>query len=164
MSPANSIEMAIWVAVGGRGTLIGPIIGAFLVNGAKTLFTAYFAEYWLFLLGAMFVLVTLYLPDGVVGLATPARSRKQERSAAERTGAVAARATQRDDWEGRRQRRCHRLGRVEPGVIDTTHGRSSTRGHDRQLRRLSRAEQAVAVDRRGELRCVSARTAPARRR
>ncbi|WP_019447476.1 urea ABC transporter permease subunit UrtC [Cupriavidus sp. BIS7] len=68
MSPANSIEMAVWVAVGGRGTLIGPIVGAFLVNGAKTMFTAYFAEYWLFLLGAMFVLVTLYLPDGVVGL------------------------------------------------------------------------------------------------
>jgi len=68
MSPANSIEMAVWVAVGGRGTLVGPVIGAFLVNGAKTLFTAYFAEYWLFLLGAMFVLVTLYLPDGVLGL------------------------------------------------------------------------------------------------
>lgn len=68
MSPANSIEMAVWVAVGGRGTLIGPVIGAFMVNGAKTMFTAYFAEYWLFLLGAMFVLVTLYMPDGVVGL------------------------------------------------------------------------------------------------
>jgi urea transport system permease protein len=68
MSPGNSIEMAVWVAVGGRGTLIGPVIGAFLVNGAKTMFTAYFAEYWLFLLGAMFVLVTLYLPDGVTGL------------------------------------------------------------------------------------------------
>ncbi|WP_454724064.1 MULTISPECIES: urea ABC transporter permease subunit UrtC [Cupriavidus] len=68
MSPANSIEMAVWVAVGGRGTLIGPVVGAFLVNGAKTMFTAYFAEYWLFLLGAMFVLVTLYLPDGVIGL------------------------------------------------------------------------------------------------
>jgi len=68
MSPANSIEMAVWVAVGGRGTLVGPVVGAFLVNGAKTLFTAYFAEYWLFLLGAMFVLVTLYLPDGVLGL------------------------------------------------------------------------------------------------
>jgi urea transport system permease protein len=48
MSPGNSIEMAIWVAVGGRGTLIGPIVGAFAVNGAKSFFTAYFAEYWLF--------------------------------------------------------------------------------------------------------------------
>ena len=78
MSPANSIEMAVWVAVGGRGTLIGPIVGAFLVNGAKTMFTAYFAEYWLFLLGAMFVLVTLYLPDGVIGLLK--RLRRGERA------------------------------------------------------------------------------------
>ncbi len=75
MSPGNSIEMAVWVAVGGRGTLIGPVIGAFLVNGAKTMFTAYFAEYWLFLLGAMFVLVTLYLPDGVIGLWKRVRER-----------------------------------------------------------------------------------------
>jgi urea transport system permease protein len=68
MSPGNSIEMAIWVAVGGRGTLIGPIIGAFAVNGAKSFFTAYFAEYWLFFLGLIFVLVPLLLPHGIVGL------------------------------------------------------------------------------------------------
>ncbi|CAJ0734472.1 urea ABC transporter permease subunit UrtC [Ralstonia mannitolilytica] len=68
MSPGNSIEMAVWVAVGGRGTLVGPIIGAFLVNGAKTLLTAWVPEYWLFVLGAIFVLVTLYLPNGVLGL------------------------------------------------------------------------------------------------
>ena len=68
MSPGNSIEMAIWVAVGGRGTLIGPIIGAFAVNGAKSLFTDYFPEYWLFCLGAIFVLVPLLLPRGIVGL------------------------------------------------------------------------------------------------
>ncbi|WP_233862540.1 urea ABC transporter permease subunit UrtC [Paraburkholderia adhaesiva] len=68
MSPGNSIEMAIWVAVGGRGTLIGPIIGAFAVNGAKSFFTAYFAEYWLFFLGLIFVLVPLLLPGGIMGL------------------------------------------------------------------------------------------------
>jgi urea transport system permease protein len=68
MSPANSIEIAIWVAVGGRGTLIGPVVGAFIVNLAKSWFTVSFPEYWLFVLGALFVLVTLYLPDGVVGL------------------------------------------------------------------------------------------------
>jgi urea transport system permease protein len=68
MSPANSIEMAIWVAVGGRGTLIGPIVGAFLVNGAKSWFTQVVPEYWLYFLGAMFIMVTLYLPQGVVGL------------------------------------------------------------------------------------------------
>jgi len=68
MSPTNSIEMAIWVAVGGRGTLLGPIIGAFAVSGAKSFFTANFAEYWLFFLGLMFVLVTLFLPNGLLGI------------------------------------------------------------------------------------------------
>lgn len=68
MSPANSIEIAIWVAVGGRGTLIGPVIGAFIVNLAKSWFTVRIPEYWLFFLGTLFVLVTLYLPDGVAGL------------------------------------------------------------------------------------------------
>ncbi|MBU3615314.1 urea ABC transporter permease subunit UrtC [Polynucleobacter sp. Latsch14-2] len=68
MSPTNSIEMAIWVAVGGRGTLLGPIIGAFAVSGAKSFFTTNFAEYWLFFLGMMFVLVTLFLPNGLLGI------------------------------------------------------------------------------------------------
>ena len=68
MSPANSIEIAIWVAVGGRATLIGPVIGAAIVNLAKSFFTQAFPDYWLFFLGALFVIVTLYLPDGVVGL------------------------------------------------------------------------------------------------
>ncbi len=68
MSPANSIEIAIWVAVGGRGTLIGPVIGAALVNLFKSYFTVAFPEYWLFFLGALFVGVTLWLPEGVVGL------------------------------------------------------------------------------------------------
>ena len=68
MSPANSIEMAIWVAVGGRGTLIGPVFGAALVNLAKSWFTVSFPEYWLFFLGFLFIAVTLFLPDGVVGL------------------------------------------------------------------------------------------------
>ena len=67
MSPANSIEIAIWVAVGGRATLIGPVAGAFIVNGAKSWFTAVVPEYWLFFLGLLFVLVTLFLPQGVVG-------------------------------------------------------------------------------------------------
>jgi len=71
MSPANSIEIAIWVAVGGRGTLAGAILGAGLVNGAKSLFTQAFPEYWLFVLGALFILVTLFLPRGVMGLLAP---------------------------------------------------------------------------------------------
>ena len=68
MSPAASIEIAIWAAVGGRATLIGPIIGAFFVNGAKSWFTVAFPEFWLFFLGALFIAVTLFLPDGIVGL------------------------------------------------------------------------------------------------
>ena len=67
-APINSIEMIIWVAVGGRGTLFGAVIGAVLVNYAKTYFTGAFAELWLFMLGGLFVLTTLYLPKGVVGL------------------------------------------------------------------------------------------------
>ena len=67
-SPANSIEAVIWVAVGGRGTLVGPIIGALVVNYAKTTFTTgMLAPYWLFLLGGLFVVVTLLLPRGIVG-------------------------------------------------------------------------------------------------
>ncbi len=68
MSPANSIEIAIWTAVGGRGTLVGPVLGAFVVNGAKSWFTQAFPEYWLFFLGLIFILVTLFLPRGVIGL------------------------------------------------------------------------------------------------
>jgi urea transport system permease protein len=67
-SPANSIEAVIWVAVGGRGTLTGAVIGAILVNYAKTTFTSGpLAPYWLFMLGGLFVAVTLLLPRGVVG-------------------------------------------------------------------------------------------------
>ncbi|MDI1272248.1 urea ABC transporter permease subunit UrtC [Polaromonas sp.] len=68
MSPANSIEMAIWAAVGGRATLIGPIVGAFIVNGAKSWLTVAYPEYWLYFLGMLFIAVTLFLPHGVVGL------------------------------------------------------------------------------------------------
>jgi len=68
MSPANSIEIAIWAAVGGRATLLGPIVGAFIVNGAKSWLTIAYPEFWLYFLGALFIGVTLYLPDGVVGL------------------------------------------------------------------------------------------------
>ncbi|MDO5623530.1 MAG: urea ABC transporter permease subunit UrtC [Pseudomonadota bacterium] len=68
MSPTASIEMAVWAAVGGRATLVGPIAGAFLVNGAKSWLTVAAPEYWLFFLGALFIVVTLFLPQGVVGL------------------------------------------------------------------------------------------------
>ena len=68
-APANSIEMVIWVAVGGRGTLVGAALGAVIVNYLKTIFTiGALAPYWLFLLGAIFVAVTIFLPKGVLGL------------------------------------------------------------------------------------------------
>ncbi len=67
-SPLRSIELVIWVAIGGRTTLYGAVLGAFLVNYSKTYLTGAFPEVWLFALGALFVLVTLYLPNGIVGL------------------------------------------------------------------------------------------------
>ncbi|TMB07467.1 MAG: urea ABC transporter permease subunit UrtC, partial [Deltaproteobacteria bacterium] len=68
MSPANSVEIAIWVAVGGRGTLLGPILGAALINGAKSWLTVAAPELWLYALGLLFIVVTRWLPDGVLGL------------------------------------------------------------------------------------------------
>ena len=76
MSPANSIEIAIWAAVGGRATLIGPIVGAFIVNGAKSWLTVAAPEFWLYFLGALFIGVTLFLPEGVVGLVKKIRRAK----------------------------------------------------------------------------------------
>lgn len=69
-APANSIETVIWVAVGGRGTLVGAALGGVVVNYAKTVFTSGFmAPYWLFALGALFVFVTLFMPKGILGTA-----------------------------------------------------------------------------------------------
>lgn len=68
-SPIKSIEIVIWVALGGRGTLYGAIIGALIVSYAKTFFTGSFPDYWLFMLGGLFVLTTMYLPRGVIGIA-----------------------------------------------------------------------------------------------
>ena len=68
MQPANSIEMAIWVAVGGRGTLVGALLGAGLVNVAKSWFTVAAPDYWLYFLGVLFIVVTLFLPKGFIGI------------------------------------------------------------------------------------------------
>jgi urea transport system permease protein len=74
-SPAQSIEIVIWVAIGGRGTLYGAVVGAVLVNYAKTYFTAALPSFWLYALGALFVLVPLFLPRGVVGAVIDLRAR-----------------------------------------------------------------------------------------
>lgn len=68
-APANSIEIVIWVAVGGRGTLAGAILGALVVNAGKTWFTGALPEFWLFVLGGLFVFVTLLMPRGILGAA-----------------------------------------------------------------------------------------------
>jgi len=82
-APINSIEAVIWVAVGGRGTLIGAVVGAVLVNYAKTYFTAALPEVWLYALGTLFVVVTLFLPRGVLGLFSRApRLTRDDRSRA----------------------------------------------------------------------------------
>jgi len=82
-APANSIEAVLWVAVGGRGTLTGAVLGALLVNYAKTTFTTgALAPYWLFLLGGLFVIVTLFLPRGIVGTISHWWGARQERRAA----------------------------------------------------------------------------------
>ena len=83
MQPANSIEMAIWVAVGGRGTLGGAMLGAWLVNAMKSYFTVAAPELWLYVLGGTFIAVTLWLPQGVVGLRLPGRRRAGQRAGEE---------------------------------------------------------------------------------
>jgi urea transport system permease protein len=92
-APGNSIEAVIWVAVGGRGTLSGAVIGALVVNYAKTVFTSGFlAQYWLFMLGALFVLVTLLLPKGIVGTwrAMAVSRRERHQAVADAHAAVGA--------------------------------------------------------------------------
>ena len=68
MAPDKSLEAVVWVAVGGRGTLIGPVVGAIAVNALKSWATRAFPDLWLIILGAMFVIVVLFLPKGIVGL------------------------------------------------------------------------------------------------
>jgi len=92
-APINSIEIIIWVAVGGRGSLYGAVIGAVLVNYAKTYFTGAFAELWLFMLGGLFVMTTLWLPKGVVGLWAQIKEKQQIRKA----GSAAANASAQGD-------------------------------------------------------------------
>jgi len=87
-APANSIEVVVWTAVGGRGTLIGPIIGAILVNVGKSYFTGAFPDLWLFALGGLFIGVTLFLPKGIVGTVQQYLARRREyRVAADRDAA-----------------------------------------------------------------------------
>jgi urea transport system permease protein len=78
-APANSIEIVIWVAIGGRGTLYGAVLGAILVNYGKSYFTGALPEAWLYMLGALFILVTIFLPKGVVGAWPTLKAKLQDR-------------------------------------------------------------------------------------
>ena len=88
-APGNSIEAVIWVAVGGRGTLVGAILGAVLVNLGKTWFTSALPEWWLYALGAMFIFVTLLLPRGLMGLIPRARGKQVDPVLAAQEAALA---------------------------------------------------------------------------
>ena len=88
-APTNSIEAVIWVAVGGRGTLVGAALGALIVNWGKTFFTGALPEYWLFALGALFVFVTLFMPKGVVGTLDQLKARRARRKVASPEAAAA---------------------------------------------------------------------------
>ncbi len=91
--PANSIEAVVWVAIGGRGTLVGAALGAVVVNYLKTVFTSGpLAAYWLFALGALFVIVTLALPKGILGLWEQARDKLRRSPASTQTPAEAGKA------------------------------------------------------------------------
>jgi urea transport system permease protein len=92
-APANSIELVIWVAVGGRGTLAGAILGALVVNAGKTWFTGALPEFWLFALGGLFVFVTLFMPRGILGAGQGLWERvrqRAQRGAAPQTASQAA--------------------------------------------------------------------------
>jgi urea transport system permease protein len=131
-APANSIEVVIWVAVGGRGTLIGAALGAVIVNYLKTVFTiGLLAPYWLFVLGAIFVLVTIFLPRGVLGL-LPSR-RKESIAGSGVPSPVAPEARTRNVGEGQGGGDCRTSkagshptpspsprGGGGPGVLDRT--------------------------------------------
>ena len=82
MQPSNSIEMAIWVAVGGRGTLSGALVGAGLVNVAKSWFTVAAPDYWLYFLGTLFIVVTLFFPKGFTGMLARFTSKEKSKESA----------------------------------------------------------------------------------
>ncbi len=90
--PLNSIEVVIWVAIGGRNTLYGAVVGAIIVNYAKTFFTTALPSAWLYFLGALFVLATLFLPKGFVGLAAMWRARRDSAPPGDGGAALAAKA------------------------------------------------------------------------
>src|SRR6266496_1657915 len=101
MAPDKSLEAVVWVAVGGRGTLVGAIVGALGVNWLKSYTTHRFPEYWLYILGGLFILVVLFMPKGIVGLPGQLRQLKRrcfKKPALPQPGAARNRVTQSVDF------------------------------------------------------------------
>lgn len=80
-----SIEMILWVALGGRGTLIGPVIGAIITNSASTFFSESYPDFWLFFIGAVFVLIVVFLPGGLMSLGAKFKKGRGDQYEKERT-------------------------------------------------------------------------------
>ena len=90
MATSKSLDAVVWVAVGGRGTLYGPVIGAILVNLMKSFTTRYYPDYWLIISGAIFIFVVLFMPDGVIGLPRQLATLYRQWSARRNRAAAAA--------------------------------------------------------------------------
>jgi urea ABC transporter permease protein UrtC len=88
MAPDKSIEAVVWVAIGGRGTLIGPIIGAIAVNVLKSWATRAYPDLWLLILGGIFIVVTVFMPGGIVGLPAQLRQSRERRRKARANAAA----------------------------------------------------------------------------
>ena len=161
-SPANSIEAVIWVAVGGRGTLIGAVLGAVVVNYAKTYFTSGFlAPYWLFLLGGLFVAVTLFLPRGIVGTIEHLMAQRRERSRVQ-----AASAAEQRRRRGRRRRTrtaARRVGERDGTTRSPPRSSISTASPSRSTA-SRRSTTCRSPSKTARCARSSARTAPARPR
>ena len=155
-APGNSIEAVIWVAVGGRGTLIGAALGAVVVNYGKTFFTSgVLAPYWLFMLGALFVLVTLLLPQRHRRHLQPGGKRRERRAAAIAASARAKTASP------NRSRRSERMN-----VMDTRTTSALLYLDGVTSRSTASTRSTICRSRSSPARCApsSARTAPARPR
>ena len=148
------IEIAICGGVGGRGTLIGLIIGAFIVNGAKSWFYRQLPEYWLFFLGLLFIVVTLFRR----GRSACRRNARQQGRAAARTPNNAAPHFPKADARAASRRRADAAWDARPSPAGPTRPVARRdplpRRHHRQLRRLPGAEQARLTIDAGELRCI----------
>ena len=119
MTPDKSLEAVVWCAVGGRGTLVGPIIGAIGVNALKSWATRAFPDLWLIILGGLFILIVLFMPKGIVGLRGKCQELRKRLKRREPAAAAACRTEQ--------QAQCHRM----PNQIS-----SRRRGREQDLRRL----------------------------